>query len=151
MIGGAYDRAKTMQTVEARVYVAAFDAVQEVLNHSQAVGSEVPSTLGSDFQSTIAPLVLLALVVVGIAALAAGAYVVASKIQIDSDSAERMARVDKAVALAMAGKPIPPGLIPAAPAPTQPGEGPGSGLVKAGESIGTGLAVVGIGIFFLPW
>ena len=147
VIGGAYDRAKTMQTIEARAYVAAFDSVQEVLNHSQAVGAEVPSTLGSDFQSTIAPLVLVALVVVGIAALAAGAYVIASKIQIDSDSAERMARVDRAVALAMAGKPIPPGLIPDAPAPTKPGEGPGSGLAKAGESIGAGLVVVGVGIF----
>jgi hypothetical protein len=139
VVGSAASKADP-KIPEGAAYLAVQSAVHDALAASAQVDPSTPTTVG------IAPGVAVVLIVVAVAALAAGAYVLAEKVRADADSLARVKRAALAADLVRQGHPVPPGLV--APEPP-PGSGPSFSL-GGGIGLGLGLAAAaGIGLVVL--
>lgn len=125
------------------LYLSIYNGVDGALQKSKAAP---PTTAAGAYLSSanlvgVAPLLIAAgvFVVVALASIVAGAYILSQKVVADADSLARVNRCAQAAQLARDGKPVPADLCPPEPTRTTAGPLAGTGM---GFAVGLGAAVL---------
>lgn len=145
IIGAGYTKAKQNPShPAAAAYLSLSDAVAQALDTSKAAPADATPTIGSSTQ-TLGPVALIAILVIGIGALTAAAYVGTQWVQAHEDSLARVARVKEAADLVRRGLPVPPGMIPNEPErEKESGDNTIKYLGYAALAVGAGVLLIGL-------